>query len=238
MGALYGWTIFIVPFALAVTFAFFLSSVALSRTGRGRKRLLVDVPKGGARDALQVLANGGVATVCAVAAAAINRGEFTPPPFCFVLLWAFAGAYAAATADTWATELGSAFGGTPRSIANGRPMAAGLSGGITVLGSIAMVAGAAWIAFVWSFAQHSWTAFAIVTAAGVAGALVDSFAGATLQGLRFCPECSRVTETAIHACGTKTVRGRGLTWMTNDAVNLLATGAGALTAGALFAWFV
>lgn len=238
LGALLGWTILILPFALAVTFAFFLSSIALSRAGRARKRLLLDVPKGGPRDALQVLANGGVATLCAVSAAVLNRADFTPPPFCFVLLWGFVGAYAAATADTWATELGSAFGGTPRSIVNGRPIAPGLSGGITLLGSAAMLAGAAWIAFVWSIAQHSWIAFTIVTVAGVAGALVDSLAGATLQGLRFCPDCSRATETKIHTCGAHTVRARGLLWITNDAVNLLATAAGALAAGALFAWLV
>ena len=233
-----GWTIFVLPFALAVTFAFFLTSLALSRAGRARKRLLVDVPKGGPRDALQVLANGGVATLCAVIAALVNRADFTPPAFCFVLLWGFVGAYAAATADTWATELGSAFGGAPRSIVSGRPVAPGLSGGITFLGSAAMVGGAAWIAFVWSFAQHSWTAFAIVTAAGVAGALVDSVAGATVQGVRFCPHCARATETRLHACGTPTVHARGIRWITNDAVNLIATAAGALTAGALFAWFV
>jgi uncharacterized protein (TIGR00297 family) len=237
LGALYGWTIFALPFVLAVLFGFFLTSVALSHVGRARKRLLVDIPKSGPRDALQVLANGGVATLCAVAAAAIDRGGFTPPHLCYVLLWAFVGAYAAATADTWSTEIGSAFGGTPRSIVGFAPVATGLSGGVTLVGSAAMLAGAAWIALIWALPQGSWTAFWIVTAAGVAGALADSVAGATLQELRRCPRCDRPTETAIHLCATPTVALRGIPWMNNDAVNAFATATGALAGAALFSLF-
>jgi len=49
-----------IPFT-AILLAFFVPSVAVSRIGRTRKRALVDIGKGGPRDALQVLANGGVA---------------------------------------------------------------------------------------------------------------------------------------------------------------------------------
>ena len=44
--------------------AFFISSVALTRVGRERKRALTDIAKSGPRDAAQVLANGGIATLC------------------------------------------------------------------------------------------------------------------------------------------------------------------------------
>lgn len=236
LGALYGWTIFAVPFVLAVLFGFFLTSVALSRVGRARKRLLVDVPKSGPRNALQVLANGGVATLCALAAGALDRGGLVSQNG-YALLWAFVGAYAAATADTWSTEIGSAFGGTPRSIVGFAPVARGLSGGVTLVGSTAMIAGAAWIALIWALPQGSWTAFWIVTTAGVAGALVDSLAGATLQELRRCPRCDRPTETAIHYCATPTIALRGIGWMSNDAVNALATVTGALVGAALFSLF-
>jgi uncharacterized protein (TIGR00297 family) len=212
-----------------VLLAFFLPSVGLSRLGKRRKRELVDIGKGGARDALQVLANGGMATACAVLFALSRDPRWA---------WAFAGAYAAATADTWATEIGAAFGGTPHSIVGFRPVATGLSGGVTALGSAAMVAGSAWIALVWAWPQHSWTAFAIVAAAGIAGELTDSVLGATLQCLRFCPQCVRAAETEVHVCGTPTVAIRGLSWMTNDTVNIVATAVGALVAGTFFALFV
>ena len=48
-----------------ILLAFFGSSVVLSRLGRARKRALVDIGKHGARDAMQVIANGGIATACA-----------------------------------------------------------------------------------------------------------------------------------------------------------------------------
>jgi len=207
-------------------FAFFLTSIALTSAGRSRKRLLVDIPKGGPRDALQVFANGGIATLCAIVAGCITHGGI-PSETAYALFWAYAGAYAAATADTWSTEIGSAFGGTPRSLVGFQPVAPGISGGVTVLGSAAMLAGAAWIALVSG-------EFFIVTAAGVAGALVDSLLGATLQSMRYCPQCTRPTETATHACGSATTPLRGLTWMTNDAVNTVATLTGAVVAAVLF----
>jgi uncharacterized protein (TIGR00297 family) len=237
-GASYGWTLLAVPLALAVLFGFFLSCVGMSSLGRARKRLLVDVPKGGPRDAWQVAANGGVATACAVASALVTGGGDAPPHVAYVLLWGFAGAYAAATADTWSTEIGSAFGGVPRSIAGFRRIAPGLSGGVTPLGSAAMVGGAAWIGLLWILPQPRALAFGIVTAAGIAGALLDSLLGATLQRVWYCPSCERTTETNVHICGVRAVPHRGLRWMTNDAVNALATLAGAVVAAALYTGLV
>ena len=119
-----------------VLLAFFVPAVMLSRIGRARKRALVDIGKAGARDAMQVVANGGVATACAVAFALTHDARWA---------LAFAGAYAAATADTWATEIGTLAAQTPRSIVNFRPIATGLSGGVTLAGTAAEIAGAVWI---------------------------------------------------------------------------------------------
>ncbi len=222
-----------------VLLTFFLSSVALSRFGRARKRALVDVGKHGARDALQVIANGGVATACAVGFA-----------FTHDLRWgiAFAGAYAAATADTWATELGS-LAGPPRSILNFRPVATGMSGGVTVGGTVAEVAGAvcvglvaqgaAGLAFLFGSQSFTWNAAGpsilavtvgnvwIIPLAGIVGATVDSLLGATLQELRRCDACDRTCETDPHICGNPTRHVRGLRGFSNDVVNLAATAAGA-----------
>jgi uncharacterized protein (TIGR00297 family) len=230
-GGRYGWSNVALPFE--VLFAFFITSVGFSYAGRKRKQLLIDIPKGGPRDAWQVAANGGIATLCAAIAAGVMRGA-APSHDAYALLWAFAGAYAAATADTWSTEIGSAFGGKPRSIVGFAPVAVGISGGVTLLGTFAMLVGAAWIALVFALPLHSLRAFWTVMLAGVAGALADSLLGATLQAIAFCPTCERPTETPIHMCGTATTRWRGLRWMTNDAVNTLATLTGALVSAVLF----
>ena len=235
--------------------AFFISSTLLSRAGRARKRALVDIGKGGPRDAAQVLANGGVATACIVVWALVDHGSATS-------LWfiAFAGAYAAATADTWGTEIGTLAPDAPRSVVTGAPIATGLSGGVTPAGTAAEIAGAVLIAvltpvalvlalpannatialpvspFFAGLADRSpFAAFALLTivpvfAGGFAGAWIDSLLGETLQERRWCPACERECETDPHVCGTRTERRRGLAWMSNDAVNACATLCGAAVA--------
>jgi len=219
-----------IPFTL-VLLAFFVPSVALSRIGRDRKRALVDIGKAGPRDALQVLANGGIASACALAFALTHDLR---------LGWAFAGAYAAATADTWATEIGTLARGRPRSIFSLRPVATGMSGGITFAGTAAELAGAVWLGLIAAASSPlgaggaGLRVFAGIAVAGIAGATVDSLLGASVQELRFCPACERTCETDPHACGSPTRLMRGVRGLGNDAVNLLATVAGAV-AGAAFA---
>lgn len=202
--------------------SFFITSVALTRAGRARKRELRDIAKGGPRDAMQVLANGGVATLCLLLALAYGHRW----------LAAFAGAYAAATADTWGTEIGTLLRAAPRSIFTARPIATGLSGGVTLGGTLAEIAGALFIAAVaagLAVASGAREALAIAVA-GVAGAFADSALGATVQELRWCPRCARACENDPHGCGAPTTHLRGLPAVTNDAVNLLATAAGAALA--------
>ena len=52
------------------------------------------------------------------------------------------GAFAAAAADTWATEIGTRFGGTPRLVTTGRKVPRGTSGGVSGAGLLGALAGA------------------------------------------------------------------------------------------------
>jgi uncharacterized protein (TIGR00297 family) len=198
--------------------AFFIPSIGLSRLGRARKRALVDIGKHGARDAMQVLANGGVAALCALLALHGDQRWST----------AFAGAFAAATADTWGTEIGTLVAATPRSIISGKPVARGLSGGVTLAGTAAEIAGALFIALV--AGAVGIPRIAAVAVAGIGGALIDSLLGGTLQSLRWCARCKRPCETQPHMCGENTQPIRGLSWFGNDLVNLGATLSGAAVA--------
>jgi uncharacterized protein (TIGR00297 family) len=234
-------------FAL-ILLAFFVPSVMLSRLGRRRKRELVDIGKHGARDAVQVLVNGGGATACAVVWA------FTHHPAWAV---AFAGAYAAAAADTAGTEIGTLARGRPRSILTWRAVPTGLSGGISLTGTVAEFVAALWIGVVAligvplayilttgefgissaravpSIAAVPVVALLAVPLGGIAGAVVDSLLGATLQELRWCDACERSCESDPHVCGTPTRRIRGVPGWSNDMVNLLCAATGAAVAAAV-----
>ena len=213
----------------ALLVAFFVSSTLLSRWRAARKaeRTRGIVAKGGERDAVQVLANGGP-----FAAAALLS---------LVMPWAGwpvfgAGALAAATADTWGTEIGTLAGSTPRALLSWRRVPPGTSGGITALGTLASLAGATFLAAIAVASGWSAGLLAPVAGAGFGGAMADSLLGATVQSRRRCERCDSWTEQMIHECGTPTRHASGLARLDNDAVNLASGLAGGLLAVA--AWWL
>ncbi len=206
--------------------AFFLSSSALSRAGVDIKsrRTSGVIEKAGPRDAVQVIANGGIFGFAAMASVATPSEAW---------LAAGAGALAASTADTWATEMGTLLGGTPRLVTTWRPVPPGTSGGVTVAGTLGMMAGSAFLTLVVAAVAWPRHVVAATLVGGVAGAVTDSLAGATIQAKRRCSSCDALTERTIHSCGSPTVHAGGISWLSNDAVNLLCGVVGASTAVAV-----
>jgi uncharacterized protein (TIGR00297 family) len=211
--------------ALLVTY--FVASVALSRVGSATKAARVEaiVEKGGRRDAAQVMANGGVFALLALSSLVAPAPWWPAVAACASL-----GALAAATADTWATEVGTLAGGVPRSILTMYPVPAGTSGGVSAPGTLASCAGALFVAAIARTLGLS-PALLAVTLGGIAGAMADTVLGATVQERRRCSACGRDTERRIHGCGARTTVSGGIAGIDNDAVNLGATIAGAAVAG-------
>ncbi len=222
----------------ALLIGYFVSSSALTRMGADRKERRTGsvVEKGGARDAWQVAANGGVFALAALLAA-WQHPDAAPPAWAALV---GAGTLAAAAADTWSTEIGTLRGGEPRLITTWRLVPTGTSGGITGWGTLgALLGGSAVAALAFPLVLgpaglSAWSGV-VIAASGVVGAFADSLLGATVQARRRCPRCDRATERRIHDCGTITVHAGGWPWMTNDVVNGLATVAGAIPPLALVA---
>lgn len=214
----------------ALLIAFFVASSALTRLGQPVKaaRTASVLPAASARNALQVAANGGLFALLMILGTALGSAP---------LLLAGLGALAAAAADTWATEVGTLWGGTPRSILSFTPMEPGSSGGITALGTVASVVASLLVALAGAWLLSGTAAWgrdaAATVAAGIAGSVGDSLLGATLQSKRWCEQCRTWTERRVHTCQYRTQHTRGVRWMTNDTVNFLATVVGALTALAM-----
>jgi uncharacterized protein (TIGR00297 family) len=172
------------------------------------------------RTARQVIANGAWAAVGALIARSY------PQPGWAILT----GALASAQADTWATEIGAAAKGPPRLITTWRPVSPGTSGGVTGIGTTAGVIGGSAIALLAVALGSPWQVAAAGLTGGTAGMMIDSLLGATVQGRFHCTACDSPTEQAIHDCGRHAETTRGWRWLDNDAVNLVANGAGAAIA--------
>lgn len=216
--------------------AYFVASSALTRFGHVTKaeRTASTLPDARGRNAVQVFANGGVFAAAVLTGSFVSDAAGQAPTTHLAWHVAGLGALAAAAADTWATEIGTLWGGTPRLLLSGRPVPPGVSGGVTLAGSGASVVAAALIAMaatvILGEAALAGPVARAVFLGGVVGSLFDSLLGATLQSKRWCERCRTWTERRVHTCQYRTQHARGLRWMTNDTVNFLATVGGALVA--------
>ena len=202
---------------------FFVLSSALSKLQpRSKTEAASRFKKGSVRDAGQVLANGGVAWALLVLWAALPSGWSEGQA---ALYAGGCGAFAAAAADTWATELGTLSPERPRSIRTGRPVPTGTSGGLSVLGTLAGALGAGSVALAALLGTVATASLAaVVMAGGLAGMFADSLAGATIQAQYKDPVTGRRTEVPPTA---ELAPARGWPIVTNDTVNWIGTAVGA-----------
>jgi len=222
-----------------VLIAFFVSSSTLSYYRRADKAAVSDkFAKGHRRDLGQTLANGGLGALLAV-------GYFLSPNV--VLLAAYVGAMATVNSDTWATEIGVLSRRPPRLVTNYRIVPPGTSGAISRDGSLAALGGGLFVglfAFLLVAGERMalgqpvalavlWLLIPIAGVSGLIGAFFDSLLGATVQRIYYCPRCDKETEQIVHHCGAQTHPLRGWSWLDNDMVNFISSGAGALVAAEL-----
>ena len=206
---------------------YFLAAMSVSRFTHSDEMPEVTriVAKGDRRDAIQVVANGGVYSILAVIALLFDRS--------WILAGAL-GALAASSSDSWATAFGTRFGGRPRLITTGATVRRGQSGGVTTAGLAGSLGGALIVAALSSLAGLPRGLALASMVAGLCGSTVDSLLGATVQERRWCDTCGEPTERALHVCGDATRCVGGIQTMDNDVINLISTFAGSVSGVTLY----
>jgi len=195
--------------------AFFILSSILSKI---RKRVNDEVEKyfekSGVRDHWQVVANGGIGGILII----LNL-IYPSELFYFI----YVSSLAAVCADTWATEIGTMYKTKTYNILTFKQVEQGLSGGISLVGTLGGMLGAMIIAFsglYWIEINNIYFVLFIIIS-GVVGSIFDSLLGATIQAQFECGICGKMTEKEFH-CNKITMHKKGFNWLNNDLVNLLA----------------
>jgi len=218
---------------LSVIVAFFVISSILTRYHYDYKKKLGSAQeKGGVRSWPNTLANGSIAGIAAVAEILTHQDIF---------IVAFLGSVAAAMSDTVATEIGLLSKSKPRLIVNLKKyVEPGTSGGITLVGEIACLVSAVIITAIGTslgVISGSYRTLSAAAIAVVGGAIIatnfDSLLGGTIQGKNRCTVCGARTEALTHH-GVATASVSGKRMIDNNAVNLIATFAGAVVSVVLF----
>lgn len=205
-----------ISFGLPIVF-FFVSSTFLSRLKSSRKAQALEAfDKTGSRDYKQVLANGGIGAVSTV--------------LYIITGWTgwylvYLAAMGEACADTWATEIGTLSRQQPRHILNWQIVEPGRSGGITLLGTTAALAGSILTVMTGYLAvkissqpEISFLAMTMSFSSGFLGSIIDSISGATWQAqFRNC-YTGKITEKRFTR-GQKNTLISGLSFVDNDTVN-------------------
>lgn len=172
-----------------------------------------EAAKGDTRDAIQVLANGFVASACAVA---FILSEGNP-----IFAVGFVAAMAEAFADTAASGIG-AFSKNTFDLFRWKKTGSGLSGGMSFIGTLASLVAAIilpLIAMLMSRGAFNFKYVIIASVAAFLGTIFDSLLGSLFQVKYKCRVCSRLTEKHTH-CDTETAYESGLKFVDNDVVNI------------------
>jgi len=195
---------------LAVTFLLVIAAGKLA----GKRSDPYNVrKKNGARDAWRVLCNVGVAACALIPYALWKDHRF---------LYVYAAVMAESLADSLASKAGPLTRYATVDICTFRKISPGLSGGVSLLGTLSGLLGACIIAVLCTgFPTATLKIAATVAMTGFAGCLFDSVLGSVVQVKYLCTVCGMLVERDMH-CGTAAIPCRGVRFITNDAVNILS----------------
>ena len=211
-------------FGFVLLLSFLVISVAIDKVKKHRKKEDTVTKKGDCRDGVQVIANGLVPMMMAL----MYSGTGNPA---FVV--GYIAALAEATADTAASGIGVYARGV-FDLFRWKKTLPGLSGGMSVIGTVASLFGAVAIsAIALAFGVINLQLFVLVSLCAFLGAVFDSALGSLVQVKYRCSVCGELTEREVH-CNKITKKHSGFEFFDNDVVNLISGLFSAILAAVLF----
>lgn len=169
--------------------------------------------KSGARGMSQVLVNASAAIAALVLKMIFGGEEW---------IAVYAVALTECLADSLASDVGVLSKGDPIDLCRLHRIPRGLSGGVSLLGTLAALAGCVFMSlFTLIFFGFDPKYFFSILVLPMIGVMLDSVLGSLLQAKYVCRVCARPTEKPIH-CEKPSLHAGGVTFITNNAVNLIS----------------
>ena len=193
----------------------FAISTAVSVVGKRIKRKGLGVPEHAhaSRRAKQIVAVGLFAVI------ALGVYRYTDISLFRYLFYL---SLAEQFADSMASDIGSLTKRKNVNIVTFKPCEKGISGGVSLLGTISAVAGSFLLLLVpLALEEVSLKIYLWVGALAFVGTVVDSLVGALFQSLYRCTECGASIEHSVH-CGKPASLIKGLKIVDNTTVNYIA----------------
>ena len=177
-----------IDYTLGLLSFYFSSSYFTKVGGELKESFKHNFKKNGQRNALQVFFNGGIGTIiCAIIlfVPSLNQENIRILKYCYLCN------YCVCNGDTWASEVGTAFGGSPILISNCKRVPPGTNGGVSPLGLLVSFLGGVFVAICFYYGtiyveglqifNSIWEAIIIGGLFGFLGSIIDSILGATMQ---------------------------------------------------------
>lgn len=202
-------------YGFLLLFIFFFVTTICDLIGKiKKKKILQDMHKKvGKRDIFQVFAVGLLPCTCALLHFILKKDIF---------LIVYVALICENLADCMASEIGVLSKSKPFDICRFKRLDAGLSGGVSLLGSISSIIGVIIISMSYYFMPfYVSNSIWIIIVSAVIGVLIDSILGSLVQRKNQCRKCKVITEKNVH-CNEETIHYQGVKWINNSLVNLFS----------------
>lgn len=166
------------------------------------------------RGIVQILINGGLGTFVLIVSHLISSQGILASALVVI-----AGCFI----DSVSSDIGTLSKKMPYDILSKKHVEAGMSGGVTTLGTVsALIASAVCAVAICGICHMNFLWVLIVTPLIFLQTVVDTVLGSTIQAKYACSKCGKQIETPYH-CDRLAIFKRGITVVNNNAVNLISS---------------